>query len=84
MLKFHLALSVQYKTGYKKTVYTRNVSVALNLSESLNITEPSLVVNLTRVLHTVQVGDTHVNKYMGLFTLHSNHIIKNKKEKSSE
>lgn len=44
----------QYKTGYKKTVYTRNVSVALNLSESLNITEPSLVVNLTRVLHTVQ------------------------------
>lgn len=44
----------QYKTTYKKIVYTRNVTVALNLTDSLNVTESNLSVNLSRVLHTIQ------------------------------
>ncbi|KAM6938702.1 excitatory amino acid transporter 4 [Lycodopsis pacificus] len=45
----------QYKTVYKKTVHTRNVTVTLNLTDSLNVTESDLSVNLSRVLHTIQV-----------------------------
>lgn len=41
---------------YKKIVRTRNVTVALNLTDSLNVTESNLSVNLSRVLHTIQVG----------------------------
>lgn len=41
---------------YKKVVYTRNVTVALNLTDSLNVTEANLSVNLSKVLHTLQVG----------------------------
>ncbi|XP_031162913.1 excitatory amino acid transporter 4 isoform X2 [Sander lucioperca] len=44
----------QYKTVYKKTVHTRNVTVALNLTDSLNVTESNLSINLSRVLHTIQ------------------------------
>lgn len=47
---------LQYKTVYKKTVHTRNVTVTLNLTDSLNVTESKLSVNLSRVLHTIQVG----------------------------
>lgn len=47
---------LQHKTLYKKTVYTRNVSVALNVTDSLNVTESKMSINLSRVLHTVQVG----------------------------
>lgn len=47
---------MQYKTVYKKVVRTRNVTVALNLTDSLNVTESNLSVNLSRVLHTIQVG----------------------------
>ncbi|XP_040040507.1 excitatory amino acid transporter 4 [Gasterosteus aculeatus] len=44
----------QYKTVYKKTVRIRNVTVTLNLTDSLNMTESDLSVNLSRVLHTIQ------------------------------
>ncbi|XP_075943997.1 excitatory amino acid transporter 4 [Anarhichas minor] len=44
----------QYKTVYKKTVHTRNVTVTLNLTDSLNMTESDLSVNISRVLHTIQ------------------------------
>uniref|UniRef100_UPI003AABA7AF excitatory amino acid transporter 4 isoform X5 n=1 Tax=Centroberyx gerrardi TaxID=166262 RepID=UPI003AABA7AF len=44
----------QYKTVYKKIVHTRNVTVALNLTDSLNVTESNLGLNLSRVLHTIQ------------------------------
>ncbi|KAM8875947.1 excitatory amino acid transporter 4 isoform 1-T1 [Spinachia spinachia] len=44
----------QYKTVYKKTVRIRNVTLTLNLTDSLNITESDLSVNLSRVLHTIQ------------------------------
>ncbi|XP_036067341.1 excitatory amino acid transporter 4 isoform X3 [Oryzias melastigma] len=44
----------QYKTVYKKTVYTRNVTVTLNFTDSLNLTENNLWGNFSRVLHTVQ------------------------------
>ncbi|KAM9832427.1 excitatory amino acid transporter 4 [Neosynchiropus ocellatus] len=40
----------QYKTVYKKTLRTRNVSVALNLTDALNVTG----ANLSGILHTVQ------------------------------
>ncbi|XP_039985654.1 excitatory amino acid transporter 4 isoform X2 [Xiphias gladius] len=33
----------QYKTVYKKIVHTRNVTVTLNLTNSLNVTEPNLI-----------------------------------------
>lgn len=46
----------QYKTVYKKSVHTRNVTVVLNLTDALNVTESKLTVNLSRVLHTIQVG----------------------------
>lgn len=46
----------QYKTVYKKSVHTRNVTLTLNLTDSLNVTDPSLALNLSRVLHTIQVG----------------------------
>lgn len=46
----------QYKTVYKKSVHTRNVTVALNLTDSLNVTDSRLALNLSRVLHTIQVG----------------------------
>ncbi|XP_029286118.1 excitatory amino acid transporter 4 isoform X1 [Cottoperca gobio] len=48
------ACFMQYKTAYKKTVHIRNVTVALNLTDSLNMTESTLSVNLSRVLHTIQ------------------------------
>ncbi|XP_030227611.1 excitatory amino acid transporter 4 isoform X1 [Gadus morhua] len=44
----------QYKTMYKKTVSIRNVTVALNLTDSLNVSESALSVNLSRVMHTIQ------------------------------
>ncbi|XP_020558397.1 excitatory amino acid transporter 1 isoform X3 [Oryzias latipes] len=44
----------QYKTVYKKTVYTRNVTVTLNFTDSLNVTEYDLRANFSRVLHTMQ------------------------------
>ncbi|XP_029939429.1 excitatory amino acid transporter 4 isoform X1 [Salarias fasciatus] len=44
----------QYKTMYKKTVHTRNVTVTLNLTDSFNVSESILNVNLSRVLHTIQ------------------------------
>ncbi|XP_028259264.1 excitatory amino acid transporter 4 [Parambassis ranga] len=40
----------QYKTTYKKIVFTRNVTVTLNLTDPLNMTES----NLSRMLHTIQ------------------------------
>ncbi|KAK7889762.1 hypothetical protein WMY93_025322 [Mugilogobius chulae] len=42
----------QYKTMYKKIVRTRNVTVALNITDSFNVTEPS--VNLSQVFQTIQ------------------------------
>lgn len=47
----------QYKTVYKKTIYTKNVTVTLNLTDSLNATEAALAANMSRVLQTIQVGD---------------------------
>lgn len=47
---------MQYKTVYKKSVHTRNVTLTLNLTDSLNVTDPRLALNLSRVLHTIQVG----------------------------
>lgn len=44
----------QYKTVYKKIVHTRNVTVTMNLTDSLNVTESNLSMNLSRVLHTIQ------------------------------
>ncbi|XP_033820917.1 excitatory amino acid transporter 4 [Periophthalmus magnuspinnatus] len=44
----------QYKTVYKKTVRTRNVTVALNLTDSFNITESSPSLNLSQVFQTIQ------------------------------
>lgn len=44
----------QYKTVYKKTVHTRNVTLTLNLTNSLNVTDSDLSMNLSRVLHTIQ------------------------------
>ncbi|XP_020780417.2 excitatory amino acid transporter 4 isoform X2 [Boleophthalmus pectinirostris] len=44
----------QYKTMYKKTVRTRNVTVALNLTDSFNITDSSASINLSQVLQTIQ------------------------------
>ncbi|XP_055717730.1 excitatory amino acid transporter 1-like isoform X3 [Salvelinus fontinalis] len=44
----------QYKTVYKKTIHTRNVTVALSLTDSLNATEAALAVNMSRVLQTIQ------------------------------
>ncbi|KAM8888431.1 excitatory amino acid transporter 4 [Synchiropus picturatus] len=40
----------QYKTVYKKTLRTRNISVALNLTDALNVTG----ANLSVVFHTIQ------------------------------
>ncbi|XP_056235601.1 excitatory amino acid transporter 4 isoform X2 [Seriola aureovittata] len=50
----------QYKTVYKKTVHTRNVTVTLNLTNSLNVTDSNLSVNLSRVLHTIQTVEERV------------------------
>lgn len=41
---------------YKKSVHTRNVTLALNLTDSPNVTDSMLALNLSRVLHTIQVG----------------------------
>lgn len=41
---------------YKRIIHTRNVTVALNLTDSLNVTIPNLNVNLSRVLHTIEVS----------------------------
>lgn len=51
---------------YKKTVHTRNVTVTLNLTDSLNLTESNLNMNLSRVLHTIQVGGS--GRYLSLST----------------
>ena len=51
----------QYKTVYKKTVSTRNVTVALNLTDSLNASESALSLNLSKLLHTIQVGKAFVH-----------------------
>lgn len=63
---------MQYKTVYKKIVHTRNVTVTLNLTDSLNMTESNLSVNLSRVLHTIQVrgsGTSRENKHMAISDL---------------
>uniref|UniRef100_A0A673WTU7 Amino acid transporter n=1 Tax=Salmo trutta TaxID=8032 RepID=A0A673WTU7_SALTR len=39
----------QYKTVYKKTIYTKNVTVTLNLTDSLNATEAAVAANMSRV-----------------------------------
>ncbi|XP_064791078.1 excitatory amino acid transporter 1-like [Oncorhynchus masou masou] len=44
----------QYKTVYKRTIHTKNVTVALSLTDSLNATEAALAVNMSRVLQTIQ------------------------------
>ncbi|XP_071198948.1 excitatory amino acid transporter 1-like isoform X2 [Salvelinus alpinus] len=44
----------QYKTVYKKTIYTKKVTVTLNLTDSLNATEAALAANMSRVLQTIQ------------------------------
>uniref|UniRef100_A0A087XEV7 Amino acid transporter n=1 Tax=Poecilia formosa TaxID=48698 RepID=A0A087XEV7_POEFO len=49
------ACFIQHKTVYKKTVSTRNVTVTLNLTDLLNITDSPLSENLTRVQRTIQV-----------------------------
>ncbi|XP_014862439.1 PREDICTED: excitatory amino acid transporter 1-like isoform X2 [Poecilia mexicana] len=48
------ACFIQHKTVYKKTVSTRNVTVTLNLTDLLNITDSPLSENLTRVQRTIQ------------------------------
>ncbi|XP_008405133.1 excitatory amino acid transporter 4 isoform X2 [Poecilia reticulata] len=48
------ACFIQHKTVYKKTVSTRNVTVTLNLTDLLNITDSPLNENLTRVQRTIQ------------------------------
>ncbi|MEQ2292746.1 Excitatory amino acid transporter 1, partial [Ameca splendens] len=48
------ACFIQHKTVYKKIVHMRNVMVTLNLTDSLNITDPHLVENLSRVQHPIQ------------------------------
>ncbi|XP_041646383.1 excitatory amino acid transporter 4 [Cheilinus undulatus] len=40
----------QYKTVYKKIVHTRNVTVTLNLTNTLNMSDS----NFSKVLHTIQ------------------------------
>ncbi|XP_035617521.1 excitatory amino acid transporter 4 isoform X1 [Oncorhynchus keta] len=44
----------QYKTVYKKTIYTKNVTITLNLTDALNATEAALAANMSRVLQTIQ------------------------------
>ncbi|XP_043107720.1 excitatory amino acid transporter 4 isoform X2 [Puntigrus tetrazona] len=44
----------QYKTLYKKTVLTKNVTVAVNGTDILNATDLSRASNLSAVLQTVQ------------------------------
>uniref|UniRef100_A0A8B9LHD5 Amino acid transporter n=1 Tax=Astyanax mexicanus TaxID=7994 RepID=A0A8B9LHD5_ASTMX len=44
----------QYKTLYKKTVSTRNITVMVNASEGINATESNLVGNFSTVLQIVQ------------------------------
>nr|XP_029488226.1 excitatory amino acid transporter 1-like [Oncorhynchus nerka] len=44
----------QYKTVYKKTIHTKNVTVALSLTDFLNATEAALAVNMSRVLQNIQ------------------------------
>ncbi|XP_028856051.1 excitatory amino acid transporter 4 isoform X1 [Denticeps clupeoides] len=43
----------QYKTVYKKTVFTKNMTIALNMTDA-NITESNSTSNLTQVLQTIQ------------------------------
>lgn len=47
-------LLLQYKTAYQKTVPTRNGTIALNLTDSLNLTESKQ--NLSRTPPATQVG----------------------------
>ncbi|KAI4904233.1 hypothetical protein NFI96_031762 [Prochilodus magdalenae] len=44
----------QYKTLYKKTVFTKNITIMLNASEAVNATEPSSVGNFSTVLQIIQ------------------------------
>ncbi|XP_036442927.1 excitatory amino acid transporter 4 isoform X3 [Colossoma macropomum] len=44
----------QYKTFYKKTVFTKNITVLVNASEGINATESSSVGNFSTVLQTIQ------------------------------
>lgn len=37
-------------------MHTRNVTLTLNLTDSQNVTDSRLALNLSRVLHTIQVG----------------------------
>ena len=58
---------------YKKTVSIRNVTVALNLTDSLNVSESALSVNLSRVMHTIQVGKrlhSNTEMFMASFEEH--------------
>uniref|UniRef100_A0A8C7LQB5 Amino acid transporter n=1 Tax=Oncorhynchus mykiss TaxID=8022 RepID=A0A8C7LQB5_ONCMY len=59
----------QYKTVYKKTIYTKNVTITLNLTDSLNATEAALAANMSRVLQTIQVGDTLVLLWISVNTV---------------
>nr|XP_020468705.1 excitatory amino acid transporter 1-like isoform X4 [Monopterus albus] len=44
----------QYKTMYKKIIHTRNVTVTLNLTDFLNVSESNLSGNLSKVLPIIQ------------------------------
>ncbi|XP_072516197.1 excitatory amino acid transporter 4 isoform X2 [Salminus brasiliensis] len=44
----------QYKTLYKKTVSTRNITVMVNASEGINATDSNLLGNFSTVLQIVQ------------------------------
>ncbi|RXN02287.1 excitatory amino acid transporter 1-like protein [Labeo rohita] len=45
---------VMYKTLYKKTVLTKNVTIMVNATDSFNATDLSQVYNLSTVLQTIQ------------------------------
>ncbi|KAG9350703.1 hypothetical protein JZ751_024592 [Albula glossodonta] len=44
----------QYKTVYSRKIYKRNVTIALNLTEALNGTEPTILANVSRLMQTIQ------------------------------
>lgn len=75
---------MQYKTVYKKTAHTRNVTVTLNLTDSLNVTESKLSMNLSRVLHTIQAGGRwrHFRRKHGCDDFITVYIIVNRTESS--
>nr|XP_020468703.1 excitatory amino acid transporter 1-like isoform X2 [Monopterus albus] len=50
----------QYKTMYKKIIHTRNVTVTLNLTDFLNVSESNLSGNLSKVLPIIQTVEETV------------------------